>query len=255
MIKNFCKHFLLSILLGWPCHGLTSENHLKDTTIAVDIGHTAQQWGAMSAYGRGEFQFNLEVGQRVKKELDRRGFGNTLTIINPKNLGSRTLIAQKNKADLFLSIHHDSVQSYYLNEWTYRGQKLRYCDLFKGFSLLVSTRNTEFHKSLLLATLTGQRLKRHGFVATQHHALDVPGERHHMFHPNLGLYQYDNLVVLKTAAMPAILVEVGVIVNREEEIRLRQEKTLEKVAQALAEAIQEYTEMMGPLHHFQTSVP
>ncbi|MBF0435881.1 MAG: N-acetylmuramoyl-L-alanine amidase [Magnetococcales bacterium] len=244
---------VLWMLLFWPHQGHSSEINLKDTIIAVDIGHTSQHVGAMSAHGRGEFQFNLEVGQQVNKELVRRGFAHTVPIINPKNLLSRTQIAKKNKADLFLSIHHDSVQSYYLNEWTYHGQKLHYCDLFQGFSLLVSTRNSEFHKSLLLATLLGQKLKQLGFVPTQHHALDVPGERHAMFHANLGIYRYDNLVVLRTADMPAVLVEVGVIVNRQEEIRLRQEETQSKVARSLADAIQEYTGIIASRNHFQPS--
>ena len=49
------------------------------------------------------------------------------------------------------------------------------------------------------------------------------------------MHRYDGLAVLKTAAMPAVLVEAGVIVNPDEEARLARPDTIQRVAQAIAD--------------------
>jgi N-acetylmuramoyl-L-alanine amidase len=48
------------------------------------------------------------------------------------------------------------------------------------------------------------------------------------------VHYYDNLVVLKTARMPAVLLEAGVIVNRDEETRMRSAETRRAIAAAVA---------------------
>ncbi|MBF0422924.1 MAG: N-acetylmuramoyl-L-alanine amidase [Magnetococcales bacterium] len=230
---------ILALLL-FPVQDLLAGHDRGDRIIAIDIGHTSRVQGARSARGRGEFQFNLEVGTLLLQELVQRGYIHSFTIVNPGSLKARTAMAQKRNADLFISIHHDSVQSYFLDEWFFNNEKRKYCDLFQGYSLLVSTRNVKFHRSLYLATEIGVGLRRHGLAPTLHHALEVPGERHHLFQPDLGIYRYDNLVVLRTAPMPAVLVEVGVIVHREEEWRLRQRARQREVVKAIAEAVDDY---------------
>ena len=59
------------------------------------------------------------------------------------------------------------------------------------------------------------------FLPTLHHAEKIPGEGRKLMDKDLGLYEFDDLIVLKTAAMPAVLLECGVIVNRSEEASLQ----------------------------------
>ncbi len=217
----------------------------SDLVVAIDVGHTSAVYGARSARGRGEYQFNLDVGAQVKKALARHGYERAFMIVNPKRLADRSRIAREKNADVLISFHHDSAQSHFLEEWTYNGKKERFCDRFRGFSLLVSTRNAKFRDSLRLATVIGRNLKRQGFAPTLHHAEDVPGEKHFLFNPELGIYRYDNLMVLRTANMPAVLVEVGVIINRDEERILLREETREKVARAIVNSVMEYQLIMG----------
>ena len=49
--------------------------------IAIDIGHTAGSPGAISAHGRGEFEFNLALGQNVAGALRNAGFPSEIIII------------------------------------------------------------------------------------------------------------------------------------------------------------------------------
>jgi len=53
----------------------------------------------------------------------------------------------------------------------------------------------------------------------------------------LGLYRFNDLEVLKTAPMPAALLEIGIIVNRREEQEIRDGPYHKLVAAALVKAI------------------
>jgi N-acetylmuramoyl-L-alanine amidase len=54
----------------------------------------------------------------------------------------------------------------------------------------------------------------------------------------LGIHRFDDLIVLKTAPMPAVLVEAGVIANPGEETRLRNPATIARIAQAISKGIE-----------------
>ncbi|MEO5372165.1 MAG: N-acetylmuramoyl-L-alanine amidase [Magnetococcus sp. DMHC-1] len=208
--------------------------------IAVDIGHTASSPGAISSRGRGEFLFNQELGEVIKKYLITNGYKKSFTIVNPGSLQDRVRIARQRRADLLLSIHHDSVQQYYLHKWTHDGIIERYCDRFRGYSLLVSTKNKYYSKSLKLATLIGLNLIKNGFDPTLHHAEKISGENHELINAELGIYKYDDIVVLKTASMPAVILEAGIIIHREEEMFMRKTETMERISQAVVESINTY---------------
>jgi N-acetylmuramoyl-L-alanine amidase len=70
-----------------------------------------------------------------------------------------------------------------------------------------------------------------------HHAENIPGENRKLIDPDSGLYEYDDLVVLRTAEMPAVLLEAGVVVNRAEELLLRDAVRAQSMARAVAEGL------------------
>src|SRR5207245_9472788 len=53
-----------------------------------------------------------------------------------------------------------------------------------------------------------------------------------------GVHYYDNLNVLKTVRTPAVLLEAGVIVNREEELKVQSEEVRKRIAAAVADGLQ-----------------
>jgi len=79
-----------------------------------------------------------------------------------------------------------------------------------------------------------------GFSPTLHHAEQIPGEGRNLVNKDFGLYEFDDLIVLKTAAMPAALLECGVIVNRNEEASLQTLEIQHRIADAAAEAIMQF---------------
>jgi len=195
----------------------------KDLKLAIDIGHTKESHGATSSRGVGEYYFNQDIAKLLQLGLLQRGFTSTF-ILNENgsniSLSMRTDLAKKQRARLLLSIHHDSVQPKYLQSWDYQEEERLYCDLFQGYSIFYSEKNNAPRKSLQFATLLGKELRRNEFVPTLHHAEPIEGENRELVDKEEGIYRVDDFVVLKTAEMPAVLLECGVILNRDEEILL-----------------------------------
>jgi N-acetylmuramoyl-L-alanine amidase len=202
---------------------------LSALLVAVDVGHYAAEPGVISAAGIAEFQYNLALAQEVKAELEKREV--KVRLIGEKGdyavLYHRTRDAQG--ADLFVSIHHDSVKE----------QLLPQADRFAGFSLFISRGNPKLAQSLYCASAIGAQLRAAGFVPSRYHADPVTGAPRPFADAENGVHYYDNLAVARTATMPSVLVEAGVIVNREEERRMRDPQVRGRIATAVAQGVRE----------------
>jgi N-acetylmuramoyl-L-alanine amidase len=92
-----------------------------------------------------------------------------------------------------------------------------------------------------LATLIGQEFKAIGRSPTLHHAESIKGEGRKLINADLGIYEAP-FRVLVSSPLPAVLVEIGVVVNRTEEERLEDEQFRKRIEQALATALTKYCE-------------
>ncbi|GAC1439211.1 MAG: hypothetical protein NVSMB58_35730 [Terriglobales bacterium] len=54
----------------------------------------------------------------------------------------------------------------------------------------------------------------------------------------MGVYGYDNLVVLKTASSPAVLLEAGIIANRTDELILVSLNGRQQIARSVLNAVE-----------------
>ena len=211
--------------------------------IALDIGHYKTKPGAISARGITEFTYNHALAGLVLAALKTRGFEAAFLIGesgDPLPLPRRSQIAQEEKADLFISLHHNSVQKQYFSEWMFEGHSHPYSDKFHGYSIFVSTSSHWAKESMTLATLLGRALKANGLTPSLHHAEAIPGENRTLLNSALGIYRFDELAVLRGATMPALLLESGLIVNRDEEQSIQSGMYHPKVVAALVEAITQY---------------
>jgi len=192
----------------------------------VDVGHYRAEPGVLSASGIPEFEFNLELAHEVKRDLEKSGI--KVRMIGDQGnivfLNHRTRAAKG--ADLFVSIHHDSMRESVIT--TKR-------DDLAGFSLFVSRKNPHAGKSLACASAIGAELRAAGFTPSRYHADPVIGENRPFADEANGVHYYDNLGVAKTAKMPAVLVEAGVIANRQEEARMLDPQVRGRAARAIAE--------------------
>ena len=210
--------------------------------VALDIGHTRAQSGAISATGVPEFEFNRRIVLLVKQRLATSKVVEPF-VLNPEGapitLTERTRRAALAGAALFVAVHHDSANDKYLQVQEISGKKIFFSDKFEGYGVFISRKNPDFERSLAVARLVGAELEKNLPFAT-HHSEAIRGENRPILDSERGIYEYDDLIVLKSALMPAALVECGVIVNREQDLLLRQPAMQQIIADAIASGIEQY---------------
>lgn len=220
--------------------------------LVLDVGHTAQVPGAKSARGLHEFDFNLHLAQLIDKQLADAGFAKTVLLVTegPALPGLARRVARANAAhgDLLLSIHHDSVPDSMLEKWDYNGEPHSFSDRFKGHSLFVSYENRDRKGSQRFARLLGLALKSRGLQYTPHYIEKIMGRRRReLIDAEAGVYRFDRLVVLAYPHMPAVLLEAGSIINRDEELLMDTPEHQAVIAAAVVEAVEGFCQERRPL--------
>lgn len=224
--------------------------------IVVDVGHTAESEGAISARNVSEFTYNLRLAQRIEEKLKAEGFSETKLLLTEgkarSSLVRRVAAANSLAANLFLSIHHDSVPNKFLEDWEFEGKKRRFSDRFSGYSVFVSSNNPEFKTSLSIAELVAKEMKGHGLKYAEQYSQPIMGKNQHpLLNKETGVYSYDKLIVLKKTRMAAVLLEAGSIINRDEELRMDSPEHRNIVSSGVVTAIKEFCDprwgILGPL--------
>jgi N-acetylmuramoyl-L-alanine amidase len=218
--------------------------------VHLDIGHTPEKPGATSARGEKEYEFNKRFVHELEARLIEEGQA-PVEILEPDGqeiaLERRARITGALEAGLLISIHHDSVQPQYLRDWIVDGARQQYSDKFAGYSLFVSALSPAFTRSVDLAEALGGELLRAGASPSLHHNEPIAGENRPLLDRKTGLYRYDRLAILRNAQVPAVLIEVGVIVNREEEEKLNEAPYRRTLQNAIASAITRFCDQESSL--------
>ncbi len=220
-----------------PVVALVWAGMLQAAEVAVDVGHTLDTPGAISARGTGEFTFNRHLAGVTASALAERGLR-----VRPINFDGRIASLQARPeaaagSDFFLSIHHDSVQPHWLEEWVWEGKSQTFSDRHSGFSLFVSRASPDPDTSLRCASAIGARLRRLGFMPATHHADSLPGHVRPYADRDNAVHYYDNLVVLYRTTLPAVLFEAGVIKHRAEEMLLLDPERQARMADGIATGV------------------
>ena len=211
----------------------------------VDVGHTVEVPGAISARGVPEYSFNLQLADAVKEALVEAGFDHTVRLVTaaapPNGLIERAALANKMHADLLISIHHDSVPDSLLENWQFNGQDHQFSDRFTGYALFISHDNADRAGSLQFARFLGKTLQARGLQYTPHYTLPLMGRhRRELVDTAAGVYRYDQLIVLRNARMPAVLLEAASIINRQEELDLASPERRALISAAVVAAVEDF---------------
>jgi N-acetylmuramoyl-L-alanine amidase len=162
--------------------------------VAVDVGHYRAEPGAISARGRPELEFNRDLAIELARALAARGLDVRLIGADGDMavLSRRTAAARE--AALFVSVHHDSVQPHYLEEWEHEGAVRKFSDRFAGFSLFVSPQRS--------SSTASRAHPRSGAVRAQEFAVALPPADPRRVKPvaDRATASPTNLVVLHSAA-------------------------------------------------------
>jgi N-acetylmuramoyl-L-alanine amidase len=226
--------------------GVTADRKFR---IALDIGHTPHAPGAIGADGRKEYDFNKQIVDLLVQELSRESNLHVIVINKDGHeisLERRSMIANAANADAFLAIHHDSANDRYLEPVKVDGKVYHQTKRFHGYSVFFSKKNPKFEDSQRFGLALARAMHSAGFTPTLHHAEPIQGENRELVDRDLGVYRFDDLVVLKRSNMPAALLECGVIVNPDEERELEGTNRQMKTVKALKTAILEFAQSAEP---------
>ncbi len=214
--------------------------------IVVDPGHGGKDPGA-SAFGLKEKDIVLEVAKKLVPILQKQtGAEVILTrssdIFIP--LEERTAIANTNDADLFISLHinaHPSakihgVETYYLNLST-NAEAMRVA----AFENATSTHQMSDLQDILSDIMKNSKINESSRLAGFVHNSLCKGMENiqKKDFKNLGVKQAP-FYVLIGAEMPAILVEMAFITNRQDSEHLNSNTFLDVIADEIGEGVKSY---------------
>ncbi len=242
--------------------------------VVVDPGHDPLHAGAIGTCGEPEYRYNdrlvasfieafpervalTRAPERAPHRLERSGArGKSAAFTVRESLAARTDFATEQQADLFISIHHDSTAA----RWITRDRRLcggRGGRLLRssfrrahqiGFNIFVHHDATQpqFENSVRFARLLAQELMRIGRLPSNYHTPEVDDCRScRPIDEAMGIW-HQSLYVLRHAPMPAVLVEVGNIVDAEDEAIISTPEFRTAFARALKRAIDQYFETRLP---------
>ena len=242
MPRRIASTFILfaALVLAAAADAQPEQRAARPLRIAIDIGHSPGAPGAMSAAGVMEYTFNRRITGLIADDL-RGQPGVSVTVVNPTgreiSLPQRGDAANAAKADLFLAVHHDSVNERYKVSRRVNGRISRQSDRFRGYSVFFSDKNAQAAASFEWAKQLGKAMREQGMTPTAHHAEKIPGEGRDFVVPEFGVYRFNDLLVLKRARMPAALLECGVIVHPEEEQELNTPERQREIVTAVRTAV------------------
>jgi N-acetylmuramoyl-L-alanine amidase len=225
--------------------------------VILDVGHTVEAPGAISARNVSEYDFNLRLATHLEQSLIEDGFKKTVLQVTGgrarPSLFDRVAKANGLSANLLVSIHHDSVPDRLLETWEFEGKESHFSDRFTGHSIFVSYENPHLDGSLLFGRLLGNELKDRGLQYARQYTLPIMGRRQReLVDRDAGVYRYDELIVLKGTQMPAVLFEAGSIINREEELQMNSAERLDLISTSLTAAVKMFCNLSSPILHPRT---
>jgi N-acetylmuramoyl-L-alanine amidase len=93
-------------------------------------------------------------------------------------------------------------------------------------------------------------MKAQGLQYAQQYTQAIMGRyQHPLLNKETGVYSYDQLIVLRSTRMPAVLLEAGSIINRDEELRMDSPERQGIISNAVARAVREFCDtqpVLGP---------
>lgn len=230
-----------------PSAGPAVPTRKHRVRVMIDPGHGGKDPGAIGPTGLKEKDVVLAIGRKIREKLERFGeFDVRMTrdddVFIP--LEERTAMANKGRADIFVSLHinaspnrrAEGFSTYVLSRGASNREDLELAarengvpvGKLQGVKFIIDDMFTGARKneSLRLAKTVNDAVVRH--VSTR-----FPGAQ------SLGLKQAP-FYVLVGARMTAVLVEASFISNAREESRLRDPACLDGIADGVVEAVRYY---------------
>jgi N-acetylmuramoyl-L-alanine amidase len=217
--------------------------------VVLDAGHGGHDSGAVSASGLMEKDLVLEVTKRVARLAEGELAMKVLLTRDGDYfipLRERTSFANRQRADLFVSIHanahpqadSEGVETFFLSSEA-TDNAARQAAATENSVVQLEKPTSRGRPDIVRAILWD--LAQSEFLAESSHLAEVVQDSmtRSLRIPNRGVKQA-GFYVLGGAAMPAILIEIGFVTNPREERRLREPRYREEIARAIFAGLAEY---------------
>jgi len=233
-----------------PVKTVASASKGRDLVIAVDAGHGGQDPGAIGRGGTREKDVTLGIARRLAKAIDAEEGMRAVLIRDGDyfiSLRGRIRKAREQGADMFVSIHADSVldrrvsgSSVYVlslrgasdEAARWLAERENAADLAGGVSL--DDKNDVLASVLLDVT---QKESVSNSVEAADSVLTALRRVGSVHRPRV---QHAGFVVLKSPDIPSMLVETAFISNASDERRLRDGAHQQKLAEAIRAGVRDY---------------
>ncbi len=233
-----------------------SSDGRRELVVAIDPGHGGRDPGAIGPSGTREKDVVLGVGRKLAYLLEREPGVRPLLIRDSDvfvPLAERREMARSERADIFISLHADAVESggprgssvYTLSQTGATSQAARLlaqrenaADMIGGVSL---SDKDDLVRSVLVDLSRGATLE-----ASVELAADLLTELSTVGPIHKRDVERAGFVVLQSLDMPSVLVELAFISNPVEERQLRSPDHQWKLARAIAAGVSSYAEQHLP---------
>lgn len=219
----------------------------KYRTIMVDAGHGGKDPGAIGLSGAVEKDIVFDIARRMKIGLEKMGFEVLMTRDSDEfvSLQKRTEKASQSDADIFVSIHANATHNRKI-----KGLEIYYSRALDPASDLSQHRANE-RSFLERLDISGDKAVPRSIISNMLYERKLQESGNFADHLIRKTAQSVNassrgsrssgFFVVKNTLIPAILFEVGYVTNAVEAKLLQTEEYRQKIADAIAESIREYS--------------
>lgn len=232
-------------LLSWgqspkPAGAAAHPPRLK---VVVDPGHGGDDSGAKGPKGLKEKAAALEIGRAVATRLEAAGFEAVLTRGDDTfiPLWDRAKTANAQGADLFISLHLNAARTR-----AAKGSEVYFLSLGKGDDDdVVAAENAGAGEAppnadSVVASILDDLAQKAFLQDSERLAVAIQGKLNRLAGIKERGVKQAPFIVLRGAAMPAVLVEVAFISNPKEEAKLKDAAFRAKVADAITRGVRRY---------------
>ncbi len=217
--------------------------------IVIDPGHGGKDTGAIGYKRKREKDIVLSIAKRVYKELKKRGFKVYLTRRGDYfvTLRNRTRMANRVKANLFLSIHANAAPNKHkylsmkgLETFFLSPARSARAKRIAALENRVDMKNLSYYsKNVFLNFINREKTILSNKLAIDVHR-SILAKLRQKYSVKDGGVRPGPFWVLVGAQMPSILVEVGYITNPTDAMHLSNPLYQKYIAQGIAEGVQNY---------------
>ncbi len=228
----------------------------RDLVIAVDAGHGGKDPGAIGRSGTHEKRITLAIARKLAAAIDREDGMRAVLVRDDDrfiSLRGRILKARDYKADMFVSIHADSVRDrsiggssvYVLSLRGASDEAARWlaerenaADLIGGVTL--------DDKNDVLASVLLDVTQKESVSNSVDAAASVLASLRGVTEVHRPRVQHAGFVVLKSPDIPSMLVETAFISNSTDERRLKDPVHQQRIAEAIHAGVRNYFHARPP---------